>query len=64
MSEIYMFAEVGRLPAAGDNVAIAVRRLEAGTLVQYDKRPFTLSHTLLEGHRFAVEPIASNEPLL
>src|SRR5262249_32049665 len=55
---------VGRLPAPGDNVAIAIRRLEAGTVVQLDGTPRTLKHTILEGHRFAVKPIATGEALL
>ena len=57
-------ATVGRLPAPGDNVAIAVRRLEAGTALAFAGGPRVLAHTVLEGHRFAVEPIAAGEPLL
>ena len=55
---------VGRLPAPGDNVAIAVRRLEAGTVLAFAGGPRTLAHTVLEGHRFAVAPIAAGAPLL
>src|SRR3712207_5525441 len=58
------FDEVGRLPARGDNVAIATGRLEAGTPVAYDGSEFTISHTVLEGHRFAVERIREGEDLL
>ena len=50
------FREVGRLPAPGDNVAMATRRLEAGTRVSYGGSEFEIPHTVLEGHRFAVEP--------
>ncbi len=57
-------ASIGRLPAAGDNVAIAVRRLEAGTVLAFPEGPRTLAHTVLEGHRFAVRPIAVGEPVL
>jgi altronate dehydratase len=48
----------------GDNAAIATHRLEAGTIVDYDGAAFALSHTVLEGHRFAVAPIATGEHLL
>jgi hypothetical protein len=58
------FSEIGRLPAPGDNVAIATGRLEAGTEVERDGSRFTIAHTVLEGHRFAVEPIAEGEDLL
>ncbi|MDQ3327648.1 MAG: hypothetical protein M3506_03870, partial [Chloroflexota bacterium] len=55
---------VGRLPAPEDNVAIAIRRLEADTGISHAGYTFRLSHTVLEGHRFAVLPIWSEEPLL
>src|SRR5215213_9346747 len=58
------FREVGRLPAPGDNVAMATRRLEAGTRVSHGGSEFTVGHTVLEGHRFAVEPISEGEDLL
>jgi len=58
------FREVGRLPAAGDNVAMATRRLQAGTRVSYEGSEFEIAHTVLEGHRFAVEPIAEGGDLL
>jgi altronate dehydratase len=56
--------EIGRLPAPGDNSAIASRTLAAGTAVHYDGGRFILSHTVLEGHRFAVRPITAGQPLL
>ena len=58
--------EIGRLPAPGDNVAIATRRLDAGTRVSYEgsEEEFEIPHTVLEGHRFAVEPISEGEDLL
>ncbi len=49
--------EIGRLPDPADNCAIAIRDLPAGTVAQTGERTFALSHTVLEGHRFAVEPI-------
>ncbi len=55
---------VGRLPAPGDNVAIALRRLDPGTVIQIDGLACTLTHTILEGHRFAVRPIATGAALL
>ena len=58
------FDEVGRVPAPGDNVAIATRRLEAGTLIAHADRQLRLSHTVLEGHRFALQAISTGEPLL
>ncbi|MDX1433422.1 MAG: UxaA family hydrolase [Gammaproteobacteria bacterium] len=60
----FPFAEIGRVPAAGDNVAIATRRLEAGSVVEHAGRRFALPHTVLEGHRFVLSPIARGEPLL
>jgi altronate dehydratase len=58
------FREVGRLPAPGDNVAMATRRLEAGTRVSNKGSEFEIPHTILEGHRFAVEPVEKGEDLL
>ena len=60
----YDFTEIARLPASGDNVAIATQRLENGTQIRYNGNAFRLSHTILEGHRFAIEPIAVEAPLL
>ncbi|MBI2969893.1 MAG: UxaA family hydrolase [Gammaproteobacteria bacterium] len=57
------FQELGRLPAPGDNAAIAVKRLEAGTKFAFKDRVHTLSHSMLEGHRFATEPIPQGEAL-
>jgi len=48
----------------GDNVAIAIRRLEGGTQIRWRDTTFTLSHTVLEGHRFAVQAIEAGQPLL
>ncbi len=60
----HSLAAIARLPMPGDNTAIATRRLEAGELVWLDATPTPLSHTVLEGHRFAVRPIAVGELLL
>ena len=64
MADVYDFHEVARLPAPGDNVAIASRRLEAGSEVVSGTERFRLSHTLLVGHRFARQPIHSGAVLL
>ncbi|MGH7956999.1 MAG: UxaA family hydrolase [Opitutaceae bacterium] len=57
------FDAVARLAAPGDNVAIAIRRLEAGESIALPAGSVALPHTVLEGHRFAVKTIASGEPL-
>jgi len=64
MAQQYAFEEAGRLPEPGDNVAIATRRLEAGTRIADAGRTYAVSHTVLEGHRFVREPIAEGAPLL
>ena len=64
MSQSYAFHEIGRLPLPGDNVAIATRRLNAGTQISYNDQHFTLDYTVMEGHRFAVQPIAPGQELL
>ncbi len=64
MPEQFEFATVGRLPAPGDNVAIATRRLEAGTEIAYADSLITLDYTVMEGHRFAVATIPPDAPLL
>lgn len=58
------FEAVGRLPHPDDNVAIATRMLEAGTVIDFGDSTFTISHSLLEGHRFAVRAIHKGEMLL
>lgn len=64
MNPSYDFAQVARLPLPGDNVAIAVQRLEAGSEIRYGDTSFRLDYTLLEGHRFAVAEIAKGGNLL
>ncbi len=64
MSSPIPFAEIARLPLSGDNVAIATTRLEAGTLVEHNGEVFTIDHTVMEGHRFALAIIEKHEPLL
>jgi len=57
------FEQIGVLPEPGDTVAIASRRLEAGTEVELDGATITLPHTVLEGHRFVVAPVATGAAL-
>lgn len=64
MPGVHSLESIARLPMPADNVAIAVRRLEAGEAVRIDGRAVPLSHTVLEGHRFAVRRIEAGEPLL
>ena len=64
MNHTFHFHEIARLPMPNDNVAIATRRLDAGTNISLDGQRFTLDYTILEGHRFAVQPIRVGEPLL
>jgi altronate dehydratase len=64
MSTVYNFHDVARIPVPGDNVAIVTQRLDAGSeLIDGDRR-YKLSHAMLEGHRFAIAPVAPGEPLL
>ena len=58
------FLGAARVPADGDNCAIATRRLDAGTVLVDGERELRLSHTLLEGHRFVYAPIEKARPLL
>ncbi len=60
----YDFIDVARLPSKDDNVAIATQRLDAGTQIRHNENRFSLSHTVLEGHRFAIQPIDEGTPLL
>jgi altronate dehydratase len=64
MSQVFQFYEIARTPLPGDNVAIATRRLEAGTKIICEGQELTLDYTVLEGHRFAIQPIAVSEALL
>ncbi|MGI8865350.1 MAG: hypothetical protein ACR2G1_01310, partial [Rubrobacteraceae bacterium] len=61
---LWNFEDVGRLPAPGDNVAIATRRLDTGSRISHEGSEFTVDHTVLEGHRFAVRYISEGEDLL
>ncbi|NBD27379.1 UxaA family hydrolase [Paenibacillus glycinis] len=64
MNAEYELNEVARLPLPGDNCAIAIRLLGAGTVIHHDGGTFSLDYTVLEGHRFAVKAIAAGDNLL
>ncbi|REE70548.1 altronate dehydratase [Paenibacillus taihuensis] len=64
MDVVYQFEEVARLPLPGDNCAVAIRQLNAGTVIQYENQSIVLDYTVMEGHRFAVKAIAPGEELL
>ncbi|RIK33884.1 MAG: hypothetical protein DCC55_34115, partial [Chloroflexi bacterium] len=61
---VFALHDIARLPLPGDNVAIATRRLDAGTTIHDGDRRFTLDYTVMEGHRLAIQPIAEGEALL
>lgn len=61
---ILKFDSIARLPAPGDNVAIASRRLEPGMVIDHVGQTFAISHAILEGHRFAIAPIPKRGFLL
>ena len=58
-----LFDEVGRLPLDGDNVAIAIQDLAKGMLIDMRSETLSMSHSVLEGHRFAVRHVPAGEPL-
>jgi len=65
MSSRYPLQEIACLPDPADNCAIALRRLNPGTLVQApDGSSFAIDFTVLEGHRFAIRSIREGEALL
>jgi altronate dehydratase len=60
----YILSEIARLPLPGDNVAVVTQRLPPGAIIVDGDRRFSLSHGILEGHRFAVEFIPEEGALL
>ena len=58
------FLDVARLPKPTDNVAVAIDMIPEGTAVELlDGNVVRISHTVLEGHRFAVKKIHKDEGL-
>lgn len=64
MNQCHLLSDVARIPLPGDNTAIATRRLEAGTIIEYEGKAFSLDSTILEGHRFVAVPIKQGASLL
>lgn len=64
ISEALPLESIGRVPIEGDNAAIAIRNLDAGMRFEHLAEVHTLSHSILEGHRFAVAPIRAGAALL
>ena len=62
--EVVDFEAIGRLPVPGDNAAIATGDLPRGTRFRCGEAVHVLSHDILEGHRFAVQPIVAGHELL
>jgi len=56
--------DIARLPVPEDNAAIAIKRLETGMEVALEGCACRLNHTVLEGHRFAVNVIETGGPVL
>jgi altronate dehydratase len=54
---------VSRRAAPADNVVIATRTLAAGTVLRAGEAEMTLSHTVLEGHRFAIQALQPGDVL-
>ncbi|MGV3771599.1 MAG: UxaA family hydrolase [Verrucomicrobiales bacterium] len=63
-ASVFSFEQVARLPEESDNAAIALRTLPAGSKLLLNGKVVSLIHTVLEGHRFAVQTIWEGEPLL
>lgn len=60
----FPFHALARLASASDNVAIATRPIEAGSVIVFGGGQLVLPHAVLEGHRFATRFIAAGEDLL
>jgi len=60
----HAFEDVARLAAPGDNVAIALDTLTAGTSIRHADQVLVLTNDVLEGHRFALQTITTGEHLL
>lgn len=60
----FEFSEVSRLASENDNVAIATRIIPGDATVMHGSVALRMSHTVLEGHRFAITPIEIGDRLL
>lgn len=50
--------------APGDNVAVAIREIEAGDVVRIHGREITMPQTLQVGHKFAARRIEAGEAVV
>jgi altronate hydrolase len=50
--------------APGDNVAVAIREIEAGDVVRIHGREIPVPQTLLVGHKFAARHIEAGETVV
>jgi len=64
MAHVVSFETIGRIPAPGDNVAIATANLQGGTRFSLEGQVHTLKSPLLEGQRFAIQTVARGQDLL
>ncbi len=60
---VFQLQDIGRLASDDDNCAIATKIIEANTAVYFKKQQFKTSHQILEGHRFAIQPIQKGDLL-
>lgn len=56
--------DIARLPHSDDNAAIACADLDAGLRIRHNNCEFTLTHSVLLGHRFAIGDITTGQALL
>ena len=63
-TDVKDLTEIANIAEAGDNCAIATGLLNAGTEFVFDGKTARISHTILEGHRFALMPINKGEYLM
>lgn len=50
--------------APGDNVAVAIREIEAGEIVKIHGREIAMAQTLQVGHKFAARRIEAGEQIV
>eukprot|EP01060_Flectonema_neradi_P036250 TRINITY_DN6923_c0_g1_i1.p1 TRINITY_DN6923_c0_g1~~TRINITY_DN6923_c0_g1_i1.p1 ORF type:complete len:396 (+),score=83.92 TRINITY_DN6923_c0_g1_i1:30-1217(+) len=63
-SDVKELSEIANIAEVGDNCAIATSLLDANTEFMVDGKTARLSHTVLEGHRFAIVPIKKGDFLM
>jgi len=64
MTNEFQVENIARMAAADDNVAIAIHTIDPGSRVHSGDEHWLIPHIILEGHRFATEPIRQGEKLL